>query len=88
MSNGAGKSLAKVPVLSKSPVDEALIGAGSMLGKLDKDRTGKHMQKLSEHRSSCVRTFVEYIEMVGKLYNNPMLVVFDKQAIYLGVAEE
>ncbi len=31
---------------------------------------------------------MENIEIVGKLYNNPMLVAFDKEAVYLGVEEK
>ena len=37
---------------------------------------------------SCVRPFVDNIEMVGRLYNNDISLIFDKDTLYLGVAEE
>ena len=88
VSKATGEAIAKVPVLSKGPVDEALIEAGSKLGKLETKRTVQQLRKLVDHQSSCIRPFVENIETVDRLYNNSLSMVFDKEAVYIGVAED
>ena len=88
MSKATGEAIAKVPVLSKGPVDEALIEAGSKLDRLETQRTVQQLRKLVDRQSSCVRPFVENIETVDRLYNHSISMVFDKDTVYLGVAEE
>lgn len=88
MSKATGEAIAKVPVLSKGPVDEALIEAGSKLDRLGARRTVQQLRKLVDRQSSCVRPFVENIETVGLLYNNSISMFFNKESVYLGVAEE
>ena len=88
MSKATGEAIAKVPVLSKGPVDEALIEAGSKLDRLETRRTFQQLRKLVDRQGSCVRPFVENIDMVDRLYNNSISMVFDKDTIYLGVSEE
>ena len=71
---------------SKGKVDEALIGAGSKLGQLDSRRMMDTMKVLIDAKDSCVRPFVDNIEMVNQLYNKPINVLLDGKNIYLGVA--
>ena len=88
VSKATGEAIAKVPVLSKGPVDEALIEAGSKLDRLETQRTVQQLRKLVDRQGSCVRPFVENIETVDRLYNHSLSMVFDKDTVYLGVAEE
>jgi hypothetical protein len=88
VSKATGEAIAKVPVISKGSVDEALIEAGSKLDKLGTRRSVQQLKKLVDRQSSCVRPFVENIETVDRLYNNAISMVFDKDTLYLGIAEE
>jgi hypothetical protein len=67
-------------------VDEALIDAGSKLSQLDSRRKMDTMKVLIDAEDSCVRPFVDNIEMVNQLYNQPINVLLDGENIYLGVA--
>ena len=88
VSKATGEAIAKVPVISKGPVDEALIEAGSKLDKLGTRRSVQQLKKLVDRQSSCVRPFVDNIETVDRLYNNAITMVFDKDTLYLGIEEE
>ena len=87
-SKATGEVIAKVPVLGKGPVDEILIETGSKLDKVGSKRIAQQLRKLAERQSACVRPFVENIEMVERLYNNSISMVFDKEAVYLDVVKE
>ncbi len=67
-------------------MDEALIDAGSKLSQLDSRRMMGTMKMLIDAKDSCVRPFVDNIEMVNRLYNQPINVLLDGENIYLGVA--
>lgn len=41
------------------------------------------MKQFENNQSSCVRPFVENINTVNRLYNQPMELVFDQENIYL-----
>ena len=87
MSRATGEAIAKVPVLGKGQIDKALIDAGSKLDHFGTQRTVQQMRKLVDRQSSCVRPFIENIESVELLYNNAINMVFDKEAVYIGVGE-
>lgn len=88
VSKATGEAIAKVPVISKGQIDETLIEAGDKLDRLGTRRSKQQLKKLVDRQSSCVRPFVEIIESVNQLHNNPISMVFDNENIYLGSADE
>lgn len=80
----AGDAVAKIPVISKSQIDETLIETGHRLGEFGTKRTAEAMKQFASHQSSAVYPFVENIKLVNELYNNPMDVLFDNENIYIG----
>jgi hypothetical protein len=82
ISKGAGDAIAKKPVVSKGPVDEALVAAGSKLGKFNERKTEKAMGRLISAAENCTRQFVENIRSVDKIFNEPMEILFDNSNIY------
>lgn len=88
VSKATGEAIAKVPVLNRGSVDETLIEAGTKLDRLGAQRTVQQLRKLVDRQGSCVRPFVESIETVDRLYNHSLSMAFDKDAVYLGIAEE
>ena len=87
VSKATGEAFAKVPVLGKGQIDKALIDTGNKLDQLGTQRTVQQMRRLVDRQSSCVRPFIENIESVELLYNNPISMVFDKETVYIGIAE-
>ena len=84
----AGEAIAKVPVISKSQIDETLIDAGGKLGKFGSKRIEQTMKQLIDKQSSCVCPFVENIKDVNRLYNQPIELIFDKENIYIGAVQK
>ncbi len=82
----AGKTLAKVPVISKSQIDETLIETGDKLGKFGSTRIEQSMKQLLDKQDCCVAPFIENINAVNRLYNQPIELLFDNENIYIGTA--
>lgn len=80
----AGETIAKIPVISKSQLDENLIEAGQKLGGLGEKREKDTMQQLVARQSSDVRLFIEQIDAVNRIYNGQMTLIFNKDTLYLG----
>lgn len=83
-----GETIAKIPGISKSKIDETLIETGEKIGAYQKQRIQTTMRPLLERQSSCVRPFIENINTVNRLYNKPVTLIFDKKTLYLGSAPD
>lgn len=83
----AGEGIAKVSVINKSQIDETLIKTGDRLGSFGSRRTDQTMKQFVEKQSSCVRPFIENINAVNKLYNQPMELLYDQENIYFSLSE-
>ena len=83
----AGEAIAKVPVISKSQIDENLIKAGDKLGEFNSKRTGQTLKQFIEKRSAYVRPFVDNINTVNRLYNQTTELLFDQENFYFGAKE-
>ena len=83
----AGNAVAKVPIVSKSQIDETLIGAGEWLGNFNSRKTERTMEQFINHQSSCVQPFIENINSVNALYNEPLVILVDRGNLYFGLSE-
>ena len=79
----AGKTIAKIPVISKSQLDENLIAKSEEILDKNTRKTQKTMISFSENRTDDVKVFIDNIDRVNMLYNNPMDVLFDKNGLYI-----
>ena len=79
----AGKMLAKVPILSKGPVDEALIMAGKKIEGAGVDRGKTAMKDFRNIRDAGTEVFARNIETFNELCNRPLEVLFDGDEVYL-----
>ncbi len=84
----AGETIAKIPVVNKSQIDETLISAGEKLGKFKDKRTETTMKYLAAQQSSSVRPFIDNINAINELYNQPVTLVFDEDYLYLGTGSQ
>lgn len=78
-----GETIAKIPVISRSQVDENLIAVGERLGKRSAEQVDDTMDQLRMTRDSGIQIFIDYIEMIGQLYNQPMECLLDQDALYI-----
>ena len=83
LSNGAGKIVEKIPVISKSQLDENLLKAGGILQDADTNRTQNVMQILVDSQTDYISSFVENIHTIDNLYNKSMQLMFDSENIYI-----
>lgn len=86
VSRAAGKTVEKMPVISKSQLDENLISAGEVLGEQSENRADSALGQLKQYSSDCVRPFVEQIRAINRVYNSTMDILFDNENVYLGSA--
>ena len=84
INKGAGTAIAKIPGINKSQIDETLIEAGERIGAYKNRRVQTTMQQLLERQSSCVRPFIDNINDVNRLYNEPVTLIFNHDTLYLG----
>lgn len=82
------KVIEKTPVGDLTPIVEALQGAGKGMGEFSDGVKCDMMRKLVDVISSDVRPFVENIESVSRLYNEPTILLTDEEAIYVLPIEE
>lgn len=78
-----GETIAKVPVISNSQLDENLIEAGSRLDKHGSKRATIALEGLAQTRMSVTLPFVENIRAVNDLYNKPVTYLFDSENVYV-----
>ena len=83
ITRGAGDVIAKIPLVSRGQLDEALIGAGERMGKTKDRKAFKTMQTLTSGQTGIVKPFIDNIRIVNKLYNEPMAFFFDRDNLYL-----
>ncbi|WP_026394985.1 hypothetical protein [Acetobacterium malicum] len=83
MNKFAGDAVAKIPFICDSQIDETLIEASNQLGKLCSRKTEQTMKQFENNQNNCVRPFVENIDTINRLYNQPMELLFDQENIYL-----
>lgn len=86
LSSTAGKLVEKIPVISKSQLDENLLKAGDLLQDKDAKRTESLLQVLTDSRTDYASSFIENIHILDTLYNHSMQLLFDEENIYIAEA--
>lgn len=79
----SGKLISKVPIASKSEIDEVLMETGERLERFESNKMNKALKGFSDARSSQVRLFIDNINTVNRLYNEPLEFLIDKEYIYI-----
>ena len=78
-----GNAIAKVPVISKSQLDENLIEARGKLGLHGEKRATGALERFISTRSNVTQPFIENIRVVNALYNKPVAYLIDGENIYV-----
>lgn len=80
---GLGKAVEQTPIGDLTQIDETLIRAGGSLDSARKSRQDEALKELKEMRSSEIRPFIDSLENIGELYNEPVMLLADGEAVYL-----
>ena len=81
VSQKAGKFIEKIPVVSKGPVDEFLIGVGDLISEAEKEKMKKTISFFMQYKDSGIISIAEHIDLINNISNRPMLMVYDKKVI-------
>lgn len=79
----AGEMLSKIPVLSKGPVDEALVAAGTNLKKISDSHTDKVMKEFRNNREVGIQLFIESLDRINTLSNQSLEILFDQNELFI-----
>ena len=82
VSKATGKAIAKIPVINKGPVDEALITAGSKIKGLGAKHGKKAMKEFRNSRDAGIQFFLSSIEVIDTMSNHPVELFFDNENVY------
>lgn len=83
ISGATGETIARIPVISRSQLDETLIESRNRLSRFSTKRAEKMVGKLIDNRDCGVGAFVESIKTVGRIYNEPVELMFDSKNLYM-----
>ena len=81
VSKTVGNFIGKIPVVSKGPVDEFLIGVGALISETEKEQMRKTMEFFIQYKDSGLTPIAELIDMINSLSNRPTIMVYDKKVI-------
>ncbi len=83
ISKGAGQVIAKIPVISRGPVDEALIASAETISRKKEKKTAEKMNRISELSGNCTTPFIELLEEIREEHSGPKAIYFDRDNLYL-----
>lgn len=84
-SKGIGSAIGKIPVVSRGPVDEALIAAGNTAKNLSRKHSNSTMRTFRNNRDAGIQLFLENIDKVNQICNKPVEILFDRDMVYITV---
>ena len=87
LNKAIGGTIAKIPKIRDGQVDENLIKAGEKVDEFNEQRTENIIESLSRDFTICVLPFVDNINAVNKIYNEPMEVLFDSENLYFKLTD-
>ena len=82
ISSNLGNVIAKIPVISKSQIDENLIDAGLKLDQSKNEITTSLMKEFIGNKNSCINSFSSAVKNIKTFYSKSVEVVFDDANIY------
>lgn len=80
---GLGGLLKQTPIGDATPIDEALIDAGSGIQGFTDNENNRIPQRLAETKDPAVLPFAESIESVNRVYNSSTQLLTDGDSIYI-----
>ena len=83
----AAEAISKTPILKDGPIDETLMKGSEKVEEYSEKITTQEALKLADKQSGCVSPFVDNIEKLEQIYNKPLTMMIDQDAVYLKAGE-
>ncbi len=80
---GLGKFIASTPIGDATLIDEALEDGSKALRSMSMDGARRSVKALAQARLGFIRPFVDTVEEMDRLHNDPVLVAIDKENVYV-----
>ena len=84
-SGKVGKAVARIPVISKTQIDENLIASEDSLKSFSEKSITGAMMSLTGSKDSMVSPFIGLIKKLNLLHNQPSEFFFDEEKVYLKI---
>ena len=81
--SAVGKFVEKIPVVEKTQIDETLIATGDKLDDIGAEKVRRQMKQLIEQQGNFIRPFIDNIDAVNRLNNDPVQLIVDKDSLYI-----
>lgn len=82
-SKAAGEVIAKMPLISKGPVDEALVAVGNKIKGIGAKHGKAAMRDFRDNRDVGIQLFLNSIDTINEVSNRPVELLFDQENIYI-----
>lgn len=83
VTKGAGEVVSKIPLVSKGTAHEFLLESSEKIKNFNNKRNDKSVQRLVTNAIKGVNPFVESLNQISKIYNDPIEVLIDNKNLYL-----
>ena len=83
LSKGAGKVVAKIPLIRQTQLDENLIAKGELLEQSEESRAHQVLESIFAGDTDFVAPFIENIRMIKLLYNDTLEVLLGGDTLYI-----
>lgn len=83
ISKATGKTISKVPILSKGKIDEKLIENSGKIEKYSNDYSDRRLATFSKHRSVGSREFIDSLSSLEKIYSNDISLIISEGNLYI-----
>ena len=80
---GTGNVIAKTPIINKTKFDELLINSSEKLKEHNTKRNTKSMKKLVNNSLIGSNPFIDSLNTVSKIHNDPIDILIDNNNLYL-----
>lgn len=79
----AGDTIAKIPIISNSNINENLIETGDKLADFTNRYSDKLLTSFRNARHNHIRPFIDNINTLNKTFNHSLEIIFDKDELFL-----
>lgn len=86
ISKAFGSFASNVPLFKNAQIDKGLVQNGENLEKIEKDRNQTIVKEIAARKNVDVSAFLENLQMINTIHNNPVQILFDSNNIYLSAS--
>lgn len=88
ISKKTGELIAKIPLISKSNIDESLVETGEKLASSSDEQFVDYLEQMMKLKNSGIMLFIDNLREIKETFTEPIDVVVDKEFLYYKPATE